>query len=111
MPDLTTLSDEELIRRYESNMRCDCHSFILAYGRSFARREIFKRGQKMLRLIAEYLKKKKFEDGLMGEYIVKAWCYLLSDFEEELDPQKSGPKNYQDIQGWIIWAERFAATS
>jgi len=99
------LGDAPLIERFENDIEYDAHSFRAKFGRSRARRELARRGRAVLRAVIDHLREHPPTD----DEVKVAWGRLLREVEDQIDPKRSAPRMYMDTDGWISWAERFAA--
>ena len=68
----------------------------------------------MLLPIVEHLRFRQKEpasgigvDGL-NERVMGAWMLALCEIEKKVDPEKSAPNDFRDMEGWLAWAERLA---
>ncbi len=97
------LATSELIGRFESDIKYDCHSSIIAFNRSFAQQELCRRGKLALPEIVAHLKENPPSD--TGR-LLSLWCLLLSNIELNIDSERPVPENLDDIHGWTSWAEK-----
>src|SRR6185369_9028572 len=105
---LSKLLIEDLIERFESDIIFDIHSYHGRYGRSFARKELVRRGFSALKAIADHL---KAHPPIDYRDLSTAWGHLVSEIELQVDQGKSGPRRMNDTAGWILWAERMTGQS
>lgn len=101
-----------LIKSFENDIIYGCHSFRSEFERSFAQRELVRRGQRSLKPLIEYIcacrEKPPTSYPLILDNLTVAWGKLFHWIEDIVDPDKTGPQDLRDIEGWIAWAERFA---
>lgn len=102
------LATSELIGRFEADIKCDCHSSIIAFNRSFAQQELCRRGRSALPEIVAHLK-----EGVPGydALLQWVWCLLLSMIESSIDSEYPVPESLHDIRGWTSWAEKLLETA
>ena len=101
---------QSLIKTFEGNICRDCRSVRTRFESSSAQQELSRRKQASLRPIIEYFSLRGDTNEIERRLpdLAWAWGMLLHKIELEVDPQKTGPNKFDDIEGWISWAERFA---
>lgn len=97
------MTPEELIKRFESDIIYDCHSYTSRFGRSPGRKELERRGLSVLPQIIDHLRQNPPGDGMD---LRTAWGNLLNNFAIHLgeDEVRRGPELLKDTAGWINWA-------
>jgi hypothetical protein len=111
MEEIEKMSFPELIAKFERSIAYNCHSLPIKFERSSAQKELARRGRESLRPIIERLRQERepiTHYPLIEDDVTRAWMMLLNKIEIKVDPEKSGPEDLRDIEGWLSWAERFA---
>lgn len=98
----------KLIELFTDEIRFDCHSVLIAFNRSFAQQELYRRGRSALPEIVAHLKENPPSD--TGR-LLSVWCLLLSMIELDIDSECSVPEKMNDIHGWTSWAEKMLETA
>ncbi len=88
---------------FEADIIFDAHGLVAKVSRSRAGRSLRGFGHAALRQIVTHLK--RHTRLANHEELRWAWGTLLSQFEIDLDPQKSGPQSLVETDAWIRWAE------
>jgi hypothetical protein len=93
----------ELVDEFKRDIIYDCHSFRVKLSRSDAGKELVKKGRESLRGMITHLRAYKTD-----EETQLAFACLLNEIEIQIDPDKTAPRDLKDMDGWLVWAERFA---
>lgn len=113
MEEIRNLDPPKLVERFENDIIYDCHSLRAKFGRSQAQRELVQKGRESLRPIVEHIRLYQQTPPtsypLVLDDLLVAWGMLFHSIEIEVDPDRTGPQDLRDTDGWMAWAEKFAA--
>lgn len=105
------MTAEELVQKFINHMVYDCHGIVIRFERSWAMKELVRRGKAVLGTVAKYLSQ-PLEKRESSEELDWAFCYLLNligihHLKNEL---KEAPDSLKDVAGWTSWAEKHKAS-
>jgi hypothetical protein len=120
MKDLSTATVAELIQQFENDIQFDCHPVERRVNFSDAKKELQRRGRKVLTEIGDHIVTKFPKGGFFDEDIAQqdfflAWGYLLFGITRDHKLESSCPYTSktpfgeQNMQHWAIFCHRQAA--
>ncbi len=98
-----TMTPEELIAKFESDIVYDCHGFTARFGRSKVQQELTRRGKEALEPIIKHLR--AHPPGSFMKLNI-AWTSLLNRIDVNIGGEEIPPHSLEDVSGWVDWAER-----